>query len=90
MWFRDKGLGFRFEQRVNMPSAPATSDPPLAEREKEGLEKGVGEKKTVGERGRWIERLRERVRDGEKEKERERESESERETDRQRWVGERR
>jgi hypothetical protein len=42
---RDKGLGFRFEQRVNMPPAPATSDPPLAERKKEG--RGEGWKKRM-------------------------------------------
>ena len=68
-----------------MPSTPAPSDPPLTDREKVG--RGGGgqrEKKTVGERGRWLERLRERWRERNREKQREREGDSERETDRQR------
>ena len=91
--FRDKGVGLRFEQQVNMPSAPAT----LTERKKEG---GGGrvqrEKTTVGERGRWIERLRERWRERKREKERQkeraiaRETQIDRDTNREkRWFGER-
>ena len=77
MGFGDKGLGFRFEQRVTMPSTPAALDPPLTEREK-GRWGGQREENTGREREverddeREMGRETESVRDGETETETER------------------
>ena len=88
MGFGDKGSGFRFEQRVTMPSTPGALHTPLTGREKEGREGGSRWRKRLGERGRWRERMRERwgerqrVCEIERQKQRERERAIARESER--------
>jgi len=94
--FRDKGLGFRFEQRVIMPSTPAALDPPLTEREKEGRGGGAEREKDCG-REREVEReidremeKEERERDRKRERAIARERQGDKEAEIEvRWVGER-